>query len=140
MAGQFQVIDNDSKTGIKVTAPTIDEFFTVCAHGLKLVALGGGSFGQGVAEVKDLDIKAQTPEELLGKFLNETVAWLKNGRFVHDRMTLKVADDMLSLTAKASGLTYPALPLQLEVKTTLWQNLKIKKAFGRYAATVNFEV
>ena len=133
---RYKIIDHTADIGIEVEGDSLEEIFFQSYKGLYEIA---GIKKETTGEKGKFEIKADTLEELLIKFLNELIYYIyvKNKFWEIKKLEIKMNKKLKIIIEGNLGKINK---FEREIKAATYHNISIKKENGIFKATIIFDL
>lgn len=134
----FQPISHTADIGFEVKGKTLPELFSESAKALTgcLIEISGKNFTQ----ILNIRLKADSPEELLVRWLEEILFLFETKSFVGLTFDVTVDQNQLQAVVKGREWEEEREFLKTQIKAVTFHGLEIKKTSQGYVARVILDV
>lgn len=134
--GSYKLISHTADAGIEVKGKSIEEIFFYSTLGLYEIA--GVEQGE-VKGKKEIDIEADTIEELLIKFLNELIYYINVKGLAGEIEKIEIKKDIRYKIRTEINMR-KIEKFEKEVKAATYHNISIRKRNGEFITTIIFDL
>lgn len=142
MTRSYKFIDHAADIAVKLEGSTLEEMFTSGAEAWFSIVIDPKNFK--ADDLLDIDISANSKEELLISFLNELNFLLSAKRWLClSVQSIKIFEDShgCELSTELNGVTIKKNhPLKQEIKAVTYHQLEIVKKKNLYSTRVVFDI
>ena len=139
---KYEFFDHESDAGVKVEADTLNNLFVGSAEAL--FDLIGRKISKGKNFHFDVDLSADSMEELLVSWLNELIFRFEADDFYCKEFNVKILerDKKYSINAQIRGekIIWGSDEIHHEVKSATYHQLKIIEKNGKYTVKIVFDL
>ncbi|MGC8977642.1 MAG: archease [Candidatus Ratteibacteria bacterium] len=137
MKSKFEFINHTADIGIKVKANKIEELFLNSADGLYKII---GVKYNGYFDLIKINLRGDTFEELLVKFLNELIYYIETKKLGGEikKIEIRKFEEGYELFVELEMRKIEGM--DREVKSATYHNLKIEKKGKIYETTIIFDL
>lgn len=139
--GTIEMFDHTADVGMKVAAGSLDDLFRTAAEGLfDYIVVNRGDVRD--ADVEAVDLRADSPSELLGLWLNELIFRSETRHRVYARFDVTVTDEGRSLHAEIAGepIDRDRHVMDHEVKAVTHHGLTLERAADGWEAEMILDI
>lgn len=132
----YKFLDHTADIALRVNADTLEQLFIDSAKGMFDII---GNPGYGVDQKVEIDLKAETPEDLMHDWLSELLYVYEIDNISFSKFKFKNIDGK-RLTATAYGQVVDAENAKKEIKAITYHRLKVKKDKKGYSVDIVFDI
>lgn len=134
----YRELEHIADWELEVWAPDLSRLFEQAAQGMSFLA--GVHLGDGPAVRRDLDLDANSAEDLLVLFLSELLWWGESEQAGFDRFDLRVERDGETCRLRGQAEGRPIQDQAKEIKAVTYHRLTIEETPQGYAVRIVFDV
>ena len=132
-------LDHTADLGLKVTAPTVEELFELCANGMFTLILSPEHYSR-PKELMDINLQAESRTDLLREWLSELLYFHATRRMIFSKLTVtSLEGNRLEGVAEGFQLSPEQAHLATEVKAVTYHALYLRETEAGFEAQVVFD-
>ncbi|MEW6088725.1 MAG: archease [bacterium] len=139
---KFEFFDHESDIGIKVEADTIENLFAGSAEAL--FDLIGRKIERGKNFRFEIDLSADSMEELLVGWLNELIFRFEKDEFYCKEFNIKISEKdkkyFIRALVRGEKINWGSDEIHHEVKSATYHQLKIIEKSGKFTVKIVFDL
>ncbi len=134
----YEIIDIAGDVGLKITANSLEELFINAGKGLYSLITEPDTVE--VSEIKNIELKADSVEELLVSFLNEIIFLFDAYGFLGSKIEVFIRDFTLKAKIQGEYFNPDKHEGKLLLKAATYHGLEIEKKNGNFSAQIVFDI